>query len=69
VVLLHVVVGLGIDGNGLGELALQGGDQVFLAAVEKLGDLWMDLYRKAVAHHIPGFGDQVPVDLVADGFA
>lgn len=38
-------------------------------AVEKLGNFRMYFYRKPVAHHILGFGGQIPVNFVADGFA
>ena len=68
-VLLNVVMGLGIDGDGLGKLFLQPGDQMLFPAVKQLGNFRMDLYREAVAHHISGFGNKVPVYFVTDGFA
>ncbi len=54
-VLLDVVMGFRVDGNGFCKLGLQGGDQMLFTAVEELGDLGVDLYCESVAHHVRGF--------------
>ena len=68
-VLLDVVVGFRINGNGFGKPVFQGGDEMLFPAVKKLGNFRMYFYREPVAHDIPGFGDQVSVNFMADGFS
>lgn len=38
-------------------------------AMEKLCNFGMYFYSEPVAHHVLGFGGQIPVNFVADGFA
>lgn len=67
-IFLQVIVGFRINGNGFGELGFQGSDQMFFPAVKQLGNVRMDLDCEPVAHDIPGFGHQIPVNFVADRF-